>query len=247
MRYKKFLLGVIAGVLCLGILNGCSGYSHDFNSSEEAQKYVLAKLKDKYNEEFIITEVKKYKEEKIGLNWIIAEVSSKENSSQTATVYTRNTGLFKDSYHVYYYSDEIKELATPLFQDKPFIRGYQIEVQGHTTTTEWNGKESVEEYLKKREYEIETSIYLNEGKTDEEYAEEISYIMQEIVESDLVFNISVYTNDDNIIFYSLPEQHSQPDVEVILEKMADVKRQQKTQKDYKEWKKQNQNNETNSD
>ena len=110
MRYKKFLLGVIAGVLCLGILNGCSGYSHDFNSSEEAQKYVLAKLKDKYNEEFIITEVKKYKEEKIGLNWIIAEVSSKENSSQTATVYTRNTGLFKDSYHVYYYSDEIKEL-----------------------------------------------------------------------------------------------------------------------------------------
>ena len=41
----------------------------------------------------------------------------------------------------------------------------------------------------------------------EEYAEEISYIMQEIVESDLVFNISVYTNDDNIIFYSLPEHN----------------------------------------
>ena len=92
-----------------------------------------------------------------------------------------------------------------------------------------------------------SSIYLNEGKTDEEYAEEISYIIQEIVESDLVFNISVYTSDDNLVFYSLPEQHSQPDVEVILEKMADVKRQQKTQKDYKEWKKQNQNNETNSD
>ena len=55
-------------------------------------------------------------------------------------------------------------------------------------------------------------------------AEEISYIMQEIVESDLVFNISVYTNDDNIIFYSLPEQHSQPDVEVILEKMEDEKK-----------------------
>ena len=247
MRYKKIVLSIIASVLCLGLLNGCSCYSHDFNSSEEAQKYVLAKLKDKYNEEFTIKEVKKYKEEKIGLNWISVEVSSKENSSQTATVYARNTGLFEDSYHVYYYSDEIEELATPLFQDKPFIRNYQLEVQGHTTTTEWNGKESVEEYLKKREYEIETSIYLNEGKTDEEYAEEISYIMQEIVESDLVFNISVYTSDDNLIFYSLPEQHSQPDVEVILEKMADVKRQQKTQKDYKEWKKQNQNNETNSD
>ena len=67
----------------------------------------------------------------------------------------------------------------------------KFEVQGHTTTTEWNGKENIEEYLKKREYEIETNIYLNEGKTDEEYAEKISHIMQEIVESDLVFNISL--------------------------------------------------------
>ena len=247
MRYKKIVLSIIASVLCLGLLNGCGGYSHDFNSSEEAQKYVLAKLKDKYDKGFNVIEVSNYKEEKIGLNWILVKVSEKDDPLRTATVYARNTGLFEDSYHVYYYSDEIEELATPLFQDKPFIRNYQLEVQGHTTTTEWNGKESVEEYLKKREYEIETSIYLNEGKTDEEYAEEISYIIQEIVESDLVFNISVYTNDDNIIFYSLPEQHSQPDVEAILEKMEDVKRQQETKKDYKEWKKQNQNNETNSD
>lgn len=70
--------------------------------------------------------------------------------------------------------------------------------------------------------------------------------MQEIVESDLVFNISVYTSDDNLIFYSLPEQHSQPDVEVILEKWQMLKTT-KNAKDYKEWKKQNQNNETNSD
>ena len=68
-----------------------------------------------------------------------------------------------------------KKIVTSLFQDKSFIRDYQVEVQGHTTATDWNGKENIEEYLKKREYEIETNIYLNEGKTDEEYAEEISY------------------------------------------------------------------------
>jgi len=106
MRYKNFLLSVIASVLCLGLLNGCSGYSYDFNSSDEAQKYVLAKLKDKYNEEFIITEVKKYKEEKIGLNWIMVEVSSKENSSQTATVYARNTGLFEDNAIIFLFQNK---------------------------------------------------------------------------------------------------------------------------------------------
>ena len=70
MRYTKLILGVLIGVFFLGVLNGCKGYSCDFHSSEEAQKYVLAKLKDKYREKFVITEVMTYKEEKIGLNWI---------------------------------------------------------------------------------------------------------------------------------------------------------------------------------
>lgn len=48
MRYKKLILGMITSVFCLGLLNGCNRYSCDFHSSEEAQKYVLAKLKDKY-------------------------------------------------------------------------------------------------------------------------------------------------------------------------------------------------------
>lgn len=48
----------------------------------------------------------------------IAEVSSKEDSSKTATVYARNTGYFKDDYHVYYYLDEIKKLVEPLGKDK---------------------------------------------------------------------------------------------------------------------------------
>ena len=122
MRYKKLILGMITSVFCLGLLNGCNRYSCDFHSSEEAQKYVLAKLKDKYKEEFVITKVKTYKEEKIGLNWVIAEV---------------------------------------------------------------------------------------------------------------------------VIFYSLPDQHIKPDIEVILEEMDDVKSQQETLKNYKEWKKQNQHNETN--
>ena len=39
MRYKKIVLSIIASVLCLGLLSGCGGYSHDFNSSEEAQEY----------------------------------------------------------------------------------------------------------------------------------------------------------------------------------------------------------------
>ena len=87
----------------------------------------------------------------------------------------------------------------------------------------------------------EKELY-DEGKTDEEYAEEISDLMQEIVESDLVFNISVYTNDDNLIFYSLPEEHRRSDVDFILEEMYNIKSLQESMEHADEWKKQNPNN-----
>lgn len=238
----KITLSIIASVLCLGLLNGCGGYSHDFNSSEEAQKYVLAKLKDKYNKGFTVTEVSNYKEEKIGLNWILVKVSEKDNPLRTATVYARNTGLFEDNYHVYYYSDEIKKLAEPLCKEKNYIQKYDIEIEGRPTSTEWTGKESTEEYIEKVEYTVVLKIYLQDGKAERDYAEEISDLMQDIMESDLNINFLVYANGEKLIFQSLPEQHRQSDVEFILEEMYSVRSLQETMEHAEEWKKQNQNN-----
>ena len=171
MRYKKIVLSIIASVLCLGLLSGCGGYSHDFNSSEEAQKYVLAKLKDKYGRGFTVTEVSNYKEEKIGLNWVLVKVSEKDDPLRTATVYARNTGLFEDSYHVYFYSDEIKKLAEPLCKDKNYIQKYDIDNRRSTQLQlSGQGKESIEEYIEKAEYTVMLKIYLQDGKAESKYA-----------------------------------------------------------------------------
>lgn len=181
------------------------------------------------------------------MNWITAKVSDKENPSRTATVYARNTGLFKDNYHVYYYSDEIEKLVEPLCKDKNYIQKYDTEIEGHPTSTEWTGKENIEEYLYKAEYTAILKIHLQNRKTEREYAEEISDLMQEIMESDLNFNFLVYANDEKLIFQSLPNQHRQSDVEFILEEMNSVKSLQEALEHYDEWNKQNQKNETNSD
>lgn len=181
------------------------------------------------------------------MNWITAKVSDKENPSRTATVYARNTGLFKDNYHVYYYSDEIEKLVESLCKDKNYIQKYDTEIEGHPTSTEWTGKENIEEYLYKAEYTAILKIHLQNRKTEREYAEEISDLMQEIIESDLNFNFLVYANDEKLIFQSLPNQHRQSDVEFILEEMNSVKSLQEALEHYDEWNKQNQKNETNSD
>ena len=43
MRYKKFLLGVIASVLCLGILNGCG---HEDEISIKIETYLQEEYGD---------------------------------------------------------------------------------------------------------------------------------------------------------------------------------------------------------
>ena len=224
-------------MFCLGLLNGCSGYSHEFNSSEEAQKYVLAKLKDKYDKGFTVTEVSDYKEEKIGLNWILVKVSEKDDPLRTATVYARNTGLFEDGYHVYFYSDAIKKLAEPLCKDKNYIQKYDVKIEGRPTSTEWTGKESIEEYIEKAEYAVVLKIYLQDGTAEREYAEEISDLIKGIMQSDLNIHILVYANSENPIFSSLPEEDSQSGVDFILEEMYNIKSLQESIEHADEWKK----------
>ena len=218
-------------MFCLGLLNGCSGYSHEFNSSEEAQKYVLAKLKDKYDKGFTVTEVSDYKEEKIGLNWILVKVSEKDDPLRTATVYARNTGLFEDGYHVYFYSDAIKKLAEPLCKDKNYIQKYDVKIEGRPTSAEWTGKESIEEYIEKAEYAVVLKIYLQDGTAEREYAEEISDLIKGIMQSDLNIHILVYANGENPIFSSLPEE------DFILEEMYNIKSLQESIEHADEWKK----------
>ena len=93
----------------------------------------------------------------------------------------------------------------PLCKEKDYIQKYETEIEGHPTSTAWIGKENIEEYLDKAEYTAILKIYLREGKTDRQYAEEISDFMKGIMESNLHFKLLVYTKDENPIFQSSPE------------------------------------------
>ena len=82
-------------------------------------------------------------------------------------------------------------------QDKNYIQKYDIEIEGRPTSTEWTGKESIEEYIEKAEYTVVLKIHLQDGKAESEYAEEISDLMQEIMQCDLNIHILVYVNGEN--------------------------------------------------
>ena len=113
--WKKTIFLIIVLILSVITLGGCK--MKGFNNQKEAEEFILQNLEDKYGENFDITKVKKYKEEKIGINWIQAEAKA-ENQDDIFQVYARNTGLFKDSYHITFFKEKLYNMIEPLCQEK---------------------------------------------------------------------------------------------------------------------------------
>ena len=74
MRYKKFLLGVIASMLCLGLLNGCG---HEDEISIKIETY----LQEEYGEEFEV------------LSWNQPKLLPSDNGAIYATCISKMTQI----------------------------------------------------------------------------------------------------------------------------------------------------------
>lgn len=114
---------MIVLILLVITLGGCK--MKGFNNQKEAERFILQNLEDKYGKNFEITKVKKYKEEKIGINWIQAE-AKEENKDEIFQVYARNTGLFKDSYHIIFFKEKLYNMIEPLCQEKNILKSMKL-------------------------------------------------------------------------------------------------------------------------
>lgn len=241
MKHKRAVICILVGILCIGFLGGCAKLPWGFNSSEEAQKYVLKKLKHKYHETFVFTEEPTYKEEKIGIHWISGEIAPEDDPDKTATVYARNTAMFEDTYHAYYFADRLSELASKLFEDKDYIKDTCITVKGRGSDTKWIGKETLNEYLEKGEYQIIADIYLYENLSDEEYVEQTSLLIKEISGCGLHVQMDIWDKSDEWIYRAFPDDGElAEDKDEILRKIHSHRSLMESIEDYEEWKKENQ-------
>ena len=72
------------------------------------------------------------------------KIASEDDLEKAATVYVRNTAMFEDTYHVYYFADQLRERAGNLFKDKDYIKEIEIAVKGRSSDTKWTGEETIE-------------------------------------------------------------------------------------------------------
>lgn len=236
---KKIYIEIILFTIIICLLGGCR--MKGFESKKDAEKYVIQTMEEKYNEKFEITNVINYKEEKIGIKWITAKVESKQDNEKKATVYARNTGLVEDNYHIYYFKSQIEDLVDPLCEARSGIKNYEVIVEGNTTNSNWNEKNTLEEYLDKGEYKVDIIGYVDEGKTDDEYADIIYNWLVDLYDSG--YNIQLTLNEaDDVVIFSENIKDNRLSLEdfthqTIVEKMNEWRGTSETIKNYEKWKK----------
>lgn len=246
MKCKKIMLGLVMIALCMGLFSGCINLPWDFRSSEEAQAYVLSRLEKKYQKSFVFVEEPTYKEEKIGIHWISGKIAPEDDPQKVARVYARNTAMFEDTYHAYFFADQLRERAAALFDSNDCIRDMEITVKGRGTDTLWTGEEAIEEYLEKGEYEIIADVYLYEDRPDEEYVEQIQLLIEEINGCGLNIQLDVWDKPDEWIYRVFADDvELAKDGDYILESIHSHRSLRESIEDYEQWKKENQENETN--
>ena len=174
----------------------------------------------------------------------IEGINYTENQDDIFQVYARNTGLFKDSYHITFFKEKLYNMIEPLCQEKKYIKKYEIDISGNLSETKWTGKEDIDEYIKKEEYTIEPMIYLENNQTDEQYAEIISDWLMTLSKLECSMRVLVKIEDLNIVIFDEEFESGEKNMneyteELLKEEINNTRKNSNTIKEYKKWKQEN--------
>ena len=174
----------------------------------------------------------------------IEGINYTENQDDIFQVYARNTGLFKDSYHITFFKEKLYNMIEPLCQEKKYIKKYEIDISGNLSETKWTGKEDIDEYIKKEEYTIEPMIYLENNQTDEQYAEIISDWLMTLSKLECSMRVLVKIEDLNIVIFDEEFESGEKNMneyteELLKEEINNTRKNSNTIKEYKKCKQEN--------
>ena len=176
MKSKSMV--IILAVLTATLLGGCGirGVGKNrFDSQEEARNIVLGELLEKYGMEFMIVEGEEDYHDYgpiYGYSYTcdIAPVDEPEKIA-SAYIGQRNATQLKDDFSLYYFKEEVEAIVKAMLDKKDYIVSYTVQLDVNTTSEIWTAEDDREEYMKENSGYVRADICLQEGLTNEEYAD----------------------------------------------------------------------------
>ena len=166
-------------------------------SQDTLEKKMLNRLNDKYNNTFVIV-ASRYDEYPLE-NTLIATVSPIDNPDVQFNARIDSLGRCSDNYHEALFHYHIVEYYSVLCE-QDYIQDYDIVVYGLDTTDDLTHL-TVEQYIEDHQFQVHLNVQFYDGKTDDQYAEEIYSLLSDIdAFPEPVHMVNIYLSDNILIF-----------------------------------------------
>ncbi len=208
--------------------SGAIGRKHYFENQEEAEKYLLAGLKERYGKEFIIISSDSYDEYgPIYGDVYVAKVAPADNTEQIFGGRTLQTGAVTDTYGEFIFWDVLTGEIEAVCESTPYLVDFTVKIECGYTEYAWTPQDDAQEFLEKSSGNVRVNARLENGKSAEEYTELILDFLERIYQCKstdrLLLNVT--DKDKNDLFFgyiSVNTDSQQLTKEDILENIEEL-------------------------
>lgn len=197
---------------------------------EEAKEYLLAYLEQKYDEEFIFAGYEEEKQNRKTEVWNYRVDFAPASNPLNVFYALASSDTYpspKDEYGKYLFKEEAEAICGDICKDKDYIESYTVELNGVPTNAIWTERHTMEDYMGEGSVwdpHNYVTVYLKDGLTDEEYAEQLSDLMEDLVVAPCAIKIEAQANNEMIYWNNIYSDYK-PETEYgrILEKIINQK------------------------
>lgn len=197
------------------------------NDLDSARAYLLEQLEEKYRTEFFIVGDESLENygPLAGATYTCdaAPVDDPERVT-TALVSQTKYQKVRDDYARYFFREEAEAPARERLEGIDFVRSCAVELRLPQTSKTWNPEDDLRDFLGTSGAYLDIKVYLEEGKTDEEYAGQILDLLEDIRGLNANSRLSVLESEKEYLYWGIVTALGEtptplPTKEEILEQM----------------------------
>ena len=197
------------------------------NNLESARAYLLTQLQEKYGIEFTVvgdedlTNYGAFSGATYGCK--VAPIDAPERVTKAFVSQTMYQDV-RDDYAVYFFKEEAEAQAIRLCAGTEYVQSYEIALQMPQTAKTWSAEDDIGDFLQTSDAYLNMKVYLDAGKSDEEYANLILDFLEKAYGLNANVTLSILEAENDYIFWEklnvLTETPPQlPTKEEIIEDM----------------------------
>lgn len=206
--------------------------TNKFHDKEGGEIFAEQKLKEKYNQNFIVDKEAKEKYTSYPLKNVYTGVFTLEgDKSKKVSIWVSSKGELKDNYAQYLFNQTGENEVAKLIEAS--IEHVEVEVHlvGSQTEKKYTSKDTIKKYLEETPSYYDLKIELLKVENEEDSTQQIEQLLSVLYSHVDRFDIQVFSQNTSLFFYQYTPEKKKLSKEEISKKMLEEQEENEYQKE----------------